>query len=149
MSPTLPPDWSKTITDLLAENRNISGQEIEWARAYEREQIRSWARFPRPGEVFELASDAEISFVTHWRAPFTGGGKGLLRKGTRVRIVDPVSDPEPIAVYAHPLEMSLVEVALVPESDRRAERYAGYSLSIRTVELNKLFNLVSDSGNAA
>lgn len=143
MNTTRPKGWSKTISDLLAENRNISGEEIEWARAYERDQLRTWARFPRPEEVYELLDDAEISFVTHWSAPFTGGGKGLLRKGSRVCIADPVSGPEPIGVYAEPLDKDSVESALVPEAERKAEDYAGFSLWISTAELNKLFRLVA------
>jgi len=148
MNHTTPPGWSKTLTELLAENGNVSGEEIEWARNFEREQLRSWARFPRPGDLYELSADAEISYVTHWAAPFTGGGKGLLRKGTRVRVAVGSADPEPIGVYADPLERSRIEAELVPEADRRAEAYAGFSLSIKTADLNKLFCLVVEDGEA-
>jgi hypothetical protein len=144
MNRTLPPGWSKTLTELLAEKSNVSGEEIEWARTFEREQLRSWARFPRPGDLYELSSDAEISFVTHWGAPFTGGGKGVLRKGTLVRVSAGSADPEPIGVYADPLERSRVEAELVPETDRQAEDYAGFSLSIKTAELNQIFCLVEE-----
>jgi hypothetical protein len=147
MRSTPPSGWSKTIDDLLAEKRNISGEEIEWARTFEREKLRSWARFPCPGEVYELTSDAEISYVTHWSAPFTGGGKGLLRRGTRVRIADSIGDSEPIGVYADALEKSRIEAELVPEADRKADSYGGYSLSIKTAELNRLFRLVGNGGN--
>jgi hypothetical protein len=143
MSPTFPAGWSKTLAELLAENRHVSGEEIEWARSYERDQLRSWARFPRPGEVYELVADAEISYLTHWGAPFTGGGKGMLPKGTRVRIADALSDAEPIGAYAEPLEKAAVEALLVPETDRNADAYGGFSLSISTAELNKLFQLVT------
>ena len=144
-----PPGWSKTIEDLVAENRGISGEEIEWARMFEREQLRSWARFPLPGEIYELINDAEISYVTHWSAPFTGGGKGLLRRGTRVCIGDGIGDAEPIGVYADAIEKSRIEAELVPEADRKADLYGGYSLSIKTAELNRLFRLVGNSGDAA
>ncbi len=143
-----PSDWSKTIDQLCAENRPMSGEEIRWAREYERDQLRPWARFPRAREIHELTADAEISFVTHWMAAFTGGGKGLLRKGTRVRIDDYVDGDEPIGVYAHPLEARRVELELIPESERLAEKYGGYSLSIRTAELNRLFRLVAESDSA-
>jgi hypothetical protein len=143
-----PPGWSKTIEDLIAENRSISGEEIEWARRFEREELKSWARFPRPGEIYELINDAEISYVTHWSAPFTGGGKGLLRGGTRVCIGD-IGEAEPIGVYADALEKLRIEAELVPEADRKADLYGGYSLSIKTAELNRLFRLVGSSGDAA
>ena len=149
MHSTLPSGWSKTIEDLLAENRNISGEEIGWARTFEREQLKSWARFPRPGEIYELTNDAEISYVTHWGAPFTGGGRGILRRGTRVRIGDGIGDPEPIGVYADALDQGRIEAELVPEADRKADSYGGYSLSIKTAELNRLFRLVGTRGDAA
>jgi hypothetical protein len=123
VSSALPKGWSKTLDDLFAEKRHVSGEEIEWARTYERNELRSWARFPR--------------------------GKGLLRKGTRVRISVHTSDPEPIGVYADPLEKALVEAALVPEADRIDAKYAGFSLFIKTAELNKLFRIVSTGDNAA
>jgi hypothetical protein len=125
MSDNFPPGWTKTIDDLLAEKRNLSGEEIEWALSYEREQLLSWARFPRAGEVYELMADAEISYVTNWRAPFTGGGKGMLPGGTRVRIAPEISGPEPIGVYADPLERERVELQLSRRNGRRARRERG------------------------
>ena len=95
-----------------------------------------------------MSDDAVIAYMTHWRAAFTGGGKGLLRKGTRIRISVHTSDPEPIGVYADPLERSLVEAALVPEKDRSGATYAGFSLFVKTVELNKLFHIISAGDNA-
>jgi hypothetical protein len=142
MSSPRPPDWNKTLRELLAEGRGVSGQEIQWARSYERDQLRAWARFPKPGEVYELLEDAEVSFVTHWDAPYTGGGKGKLRKGSRIRVVDDISDEEPLAVGAIPLAREEAETALVPEAERSAEKYAGFSLSVTTSELNRLFRLV-------
>lgn len=144
-----PQGWSKTINDLVAEKRNLSGEEIEWARNFEREQLRSWVRFPHPGEIYELIEDAEISYLTHWSAPFTGGGKGLLRKGTQVRIAEATGDPEPISVPAYPLDKASVEVELIPEAERKADKYGGFSLSISTGELNKLFRLVTAPRDAA
>jgi hypothetical protein len=149
MRSTTPPGWSKTLADLLAENRNLSGEEIEWARTFEREQLRSWARFPRPGEVYELIGDSEISYVTHWRAPFTGGGKGMLQKGTRIRVSGGTGDLEPIGVYADPIDKPRVEAELIPEADRLGETYAGFSLFIRTTELNRLFHLVTKTDDVA
>jgi hypothetical protein len=144
MSQDFPKGWTKTVEDLVAEKRDLSGEEIAWARSYEREQLRSWARFPRPGEVYELCVDAQITYLIHWLAPFTGGGKGMLPKGARVRVAQVISEAEPISVGAEPLEKAQVEAVLIPESERNDEKYGGFSLSIRTAELNKLFRLVED-----
>jgi hypothetical protein len=72
-----------------------------------------------------------------------------LRRGTRVRIGDGIGDPEPIGVYADALENDRIEAELVPEADRKADAYGGYSLSIKTAELNRLFRLVETHGDAA
>jgi hypothetical protein len=145
MSETFPEGWTKTVQDLVAERaRTISAEEWEWARAYERSRLRPWARFPRNGDIYEALEDMPIRYLTHWRAPFTGGGTGALRKGTRVRVEVPDGDIEPIGVYADPLERDAIERELIPASDRAHEKYSGYSLSIGTKSLNRQFRLVSD-----
>lgn len=134
----------KTLSELLKDGQTHSWQEIQQARTYEREQLRSWAHFPKSGEVYELQTDAVVSFLTHWHAPFTGGGTGTLKQGTRVRIGDDIDD-EPIAVHAEPLEAARVERELVPVEERLAEKYAGFSLSLRTEDLNKVFRRVTEA----
>jgi hypothetical protein len=142
-----PTGWNKTIADLCAESKGsrkpIGPPETEWARAYERSLLRPWARFPLDREVYEALADTPIRFLTHWRAPFTGGGEGVLPKGTRVRVkvVDWIR--EPIGVYAEPLDRPRIENLLVPEDERKDAKYDGFSLSIPTADLNKLFRLVS------
>jgi hypothetical protein len=42
------------------------------------------------------------------------------------------------------LRICEVEARLVPEADRKAERYAGFYLSIGTAELNTKFRLVQE-----
>lgn len=151
MSDVFPPGWTKTVRDLFAEpSRTIGADELEWARAYERSLLQSWARFPRNGEVFEAIEETAVEFVTHWSAPFTGGGSGVLPRGTKVRVEVFDRDPEPIAVYARPLDYAALEATLVSQLDRSADKYDGYSLSLRTEQLNRLFRPVrADSRGAA
>jgi hypothetical protein len=141
-----PPGWTKTIADLAAElkesRRPMGPPETEWARAYERSLLRPWARFPLDGEVYEALEDTPVGFLTHWRAPFTGGGDGILPKGTRVRVKVFDWIREPISVYADPLDGPRIESLLVSEEDRNTAKYDGFSLSIPTADLNKLFRLV-------
>ena len=108
-----PDAWKKTVSELMAERRTITPQELEWARAYDRAQLRSWARFPRDAEIYEAIADTTINYVTYWQAPFTGGNTGRLRRGTRVRVTVYPHDPEPIDVQA--------ETAL---SDRKSSVFA-------------------------
>jgi len=143
-----PPGWNKTISDLGAEikksPRPMGPPETEWARAYERSLLRPWARFPLDGEVYETLEDTRVGFLTHWHAPFTGGGDGIIPKGTQVRVKVYDWIREPISVYAEPLEGPRIEQLLVSEEDRRNPKYGGFSLSLPTADLNRLFRLVPD-----
>jgi hypothetical protein len=143
-----PPGWTKRISDLIAESREkrrpIGPPETEWARAYERSLLRPWARFPLDGEVYEAIDDTPVNFLTHWHGPFTGGGSGILPKGRRVRVKVFDWIREPISVYADPVDGPEIERLLVPEDDRKKAKYGGFSLSIPTADLNKLFHLVQD-----
>jgi hypothetical protein len=96
----------------------------------------------RDGDVFEALEDTPVSFVTHWRAPFTGGGAGEIPKGTRVRVLALNEAPAAATVYARPLEAEPIERLLVPESDRLRNGYDGFSLCISTHDLRKRFRRI-------
>jgi hypothetical protein len=59
----------------------------------------------------------------------------------RVRVADFM--PEPVAVHAYPLDRDVIERLLVPEATRKAHKYDGISITIRTSDLNRRFRLVS------
>ena len=79
-----PPGWNTTLADLFADSKEsrspIGPTETEWARSYERSLLRSWARFPLDGDVYEAVEDTAVKFLTHWLAPFTDGAAALCRK---------------------------------------------------------------------
>lgn len=126
----------------MTEKRTISAEELEWARSYEVDQLKGWARFPKDGERFEALDNVEVDYLTHWQAPFTGGGKGTLTKGTRIRVAVDAKRPEPVGVNAYPLDKSL-EKLLVPEAERTSPKYGGFSLWIPIAQLNKEFRLIA------
>src|SRR5919109_3313209 len=64
---------SPKMQELLAQQR----VELEHLR-------RGHVRWPKAGEVYELQHDATLDYLTHWRAPFTGGGKAEVKAGTRI-----------------------------------------------------------------
>jgi hypothetical protein len=134
------------LSELFAESKvsrcPVGPPDTEWARAYERSFLRSWARFPVDGEVYETLEDMPIKFLTHWRAPFTGDGEGTLPKGTRVRVEVLNWIREPIGVYAKPVDVPRIERLLVSDDDRANAKYGGFSLSISTADLNRRFRLV-------
>lgn len=145
-SPPRPPDWNLTLDDLGEElesgKRRILGQpEIDWARDYERSLIPEGVRFPRDGDVYASLEDRTVSYMTAWAAPFSGGGEGVLKAGERVRISGDFG-PEPISVYAVPVEYDEIEARMVPEEERRSRKYGGFYLSLRTMELHEAFERV-------
>ena len=147
----IPAGWNKRLKDLRATDHgdgelSITGEEFEYAREYERRLLRPWARFPHEGDVYEALDDVKVDFLTHWKAPFTGDGSGILPKGTRVRVS--VHGSEPVGVYAQPINRPDLEAQLVPVEQRTASNYGGFSLSIHVEQLNKLYRLVEDHDSA-
>lgn len=142
------PPSRKTISELVSEaqaGRWVAPWEYDRAREYERDSLRAWARFPLDGDAYQAVRDAEVHYTTYWRAPFTGGGLSTLPTGTEVRVVVDPDDPEPLVVEVTVLGRPNLEVEMVPESVRVAEKYNGFSVSIYTAVLNRDFRrVVSD-----
>jgi hypothetical protein len=125
-TPPAPPGWNKTIQNLFDESKKtgsaVGPPEVEWARDYERSLIPVGTKYPKKGDVYEARTDVEVSYLTSWSAPFTGGGSGTLKKGERV-IIDYDPLPRPIAANAKAINYTHVEEDMVPESDRSSTKY--------------------------
>jgi hypothetical protein len=98
--------------------------------------------------VYEAARDIEVSYLTSWSAPFTGGGSGTLKKGERV-IINYEPLPRPIAANAEAINYVQVEEGMVPESDRSNKKYSGFYLVLKTLELSRDFKLVHEEPTPA
>jgi hypothetical protein len=146
MPDVFPSGWTKTIADLMAESNrtgsSVGPPETDWAIAFERSQLRPWARFPLDGEVYQALHDIPVRYLTHWQAPFTGGGDGTLPASTMVRVHVHAFMPEPVAVSAMPLNSREIELLLVAGSDRSSPKYDGFSLHIYTADLNRHYRRV-------
>jgi hypothetical protein len=141
-----PAGWNKTISDLMKDpSRPVGPPETEWAVAYERSLLRDWARFPLDGEVYESLEDTPVRFLTHWLEPFTGGGAGVLPKGTKIRVNVFDWIREPVRVYAVPVDAPRIERLLISQADRKSAKYSGFSLSVGTADLNRVFRIVGPS----
>jgi hypothetical protein len=83
----------------------------------------------RKGQRYKTGEEMEVLYVTRWKTPFSGGGKGRLPAGTVLTVAE---DPAPGAtvVACDPDKAKELEPAMVPESERSDERYDGFSLSI-------------------
>jgi hypothetical protein len=142
MSQMYPDGWAQSYEDIIAFGRTPSHEEIEWALAYERDQLRPWARFPRDGDVYEAVEDCRVRYLTHWRAPFSGGGEGTIRRRTQVRVEVAKHETEPVYVRALALDAEELERELISEEERNDSRFDGITLTIRTHVLNVNFRLV-------
>ena len=121
---------------------SLGSPEVDWARDYQRGLLPPETRFPRKGDVYESLEDVELSYLTSWMAPFTGGGKATFPKGQRLVVPDAPPDPQPISVYADAVAYEAMEKLIVPLEDRTAEKYSGFYLSVSTSMLNTRFRLI-------
>ena len=97
--------------------------------------------YPKGGEIFEALVDVEISYLTHFLAPYTGGAKAMLLKGEQV-IINPPSQEMPFSYRCDAVRSEDIEKCIIPRSDSESYKYDGYSLSIKTILLNTHFRIV-------
>ena len=150
-NPPAPPGWTKTLEDLFAECHRgerpaVGSPEVDWARDYESSLIPADVRFPRKGDIYQALADVPVRYLTAWAAPHTGGGQGTLKAGERILVDQELVEPRPITVYARPLNYAVVEARLISEVQRKDAEYDGYYLSLKTMDLCRLFRLVADAG---
>ncbi len=89
---------------------------------------------PRRGERYIVEEPIDATILTHWRAPFTGGSEKTLPRG--LEFVVAYDPPEQAtAVSCDPADPRAWESLLVDEPDILADKYAGYSLTIRFEDL--------------
>ena len=146
---SMPKGWNRTMADLFVEMRrgdrsSVGPPERDWAWEYERSLIPPEMRFPRKGDVYEALEDMQVRYMTSWKAAFTGGGEGLIRKGDQLQVDQAPSEPDPTGVYVVALEYNELEQRIVPESDREHPKYSGFYFPFTTVELNTKFRLVCE-----
>ncbi|MBF0328564.1 MAG: hypothetical protein HQL10_05365 [Nitrospirae bacterium] len=142
-----PPDWSLKISDLMEEmkagkRKSISGQEIDWAREYERSLIPQGYRFPQKGDLYEALKDMTVDYITAWSAPYSGGGETSLMIGEQVWIDAEIKEPNPIGAYALPVKYEQMEQRIVAKEERESPKYGGFHFYLTTVELNENFKLL-------
>lgn len=121
----------EVVAGMTSRLRRPSGR----ARDHERSQLPPTTRFPRWGDVYEPRHEVEVTYLTRWRAPYTGGGTTRLRPGDQVVVSDVPMEEQPLAVYVDAADYAQLEARVVPESDRQAPGYEGFYLHLRTADL--------------
>ncbi|MEW6126852.1 MAG: hypothetical protein AB1757_07415 [Acidobacteriota bacterium] len=150
MSKPAPPGWNKTIEDLFEEIKQgkrlfSTGDELEWARDYERSLLPSGIVFPRGKQIWESLHECDVLVHYIFAAPASDCGTGRLAAGERVRISEGTTDPKPIAVSFLPLRYGELQGGLVPADVLREPLYTNYALSVKTAYFNAHFRLVEDA----
>jgi hypothetical protein len=90
----------------------------------------------REGQLWRSLCEIDAIALTHWFAPFTGGFECRIPADTVLVVLD---DPPPHAtgVGCRPVNYEELEAVLVPEEDRTAPKYGGYSISIKLVHFGE------------
>lgn len=82
------------------------------------------------GDRFVVLRDVTVKGLTHWNAPATFGFEATIPKGTvMVAYHDGAEDAEGFGCV--PERYAEMEAALVPEEDRLADKYGGYSFTVQ------------------
>jgi len=89
----------------------------------------------RDGDRFVTTRDVPSMGVRHWRTPITRGFYATLPEGT-VLVASTAAAEKGEAFYCRPESYRELEALLVPEADRRAEGYDGYSLVFPIAEID-------------
>jgi len=97
--------------------------------------------YPKGGEVFEVIKETQITYLTYFTAPYSGGDNETLLKGERIFISKP-DELKPFGYDCYPLNPDEVENRIIPSADRNDPEYYGFSLYIETSSLNKNYQLI-------
>lgn len=134
----------KTVEELfdkVKKGKAVDGKAIERARKLSKALMPAGLIYPKGGEVFEAINDIQISYLTHFMAPYSGGGKAKLFKGERVFISNPGQD-KPLGYNCYPINAGEIEDRIIPLADKDAPAYNGFHLFVDTKTLNAGFKQI-------
>jgi hypothetical protein len=77
------------LFDDVKKGKTVSGKAMDKARKLSKALMPTGLFYPKGGEVFEAIQDTQISYLTHFMAPYTGGDKTKILKGERVIVSKP------------------------------------------------------------
>jgi hypothetical protein len=89
----------------------------------------------RARDRFVATQDVASIGVTHWRTPITRGFYATVPEGT-VLVASTAAAKGAEAFYCRPESYRELEAVLVPEADRLADDYDGYSLVFPVSEID-------------
>ncbi len=137
-------DLSENIGHLLADDFDDEFMEnLESIDEIAVRHLKSWARFPKHGDIYEAQENIEVTHLTPWLSSFSGGSDVHLPRGTKIKVHVEANDKYPIRIHAFIFYNDLFEGQFIPEEIRRDGRYSGLVLNIGTEELNFHFRLLS------
>ena len=90
----------------------------------------------KKGTRFEALTDIATEGLIHWNAPMTTGFQCVIPRGT-ILVVLRESSSCSLGFACVPENRSGFEERFVPEADRQAEKYAGYSFVFTRLALGR------------
>jgi hypothetical protein len=90
----------------------------------------------RAGDRFVTTEAIHTHALTHWRAPVTLGFETVIPKGT-VLVAPYDAVPTAPGFACVPESYDELEAALVPEADRTAPKYDGFSFVLLRTEIGR------------
>ena len=137
-------DLSENIGHLLADDFDDEFMEnLESIDEIAIRHLKSWARFPKHGDIYEARDNIEVTYLTIWLASFSGGNDVHLPKGAKIKVHVEATDQYPVRIHGVIFDNDLFEEQSIPEEIRRDGGYSGLVLNIGTEELNFHFRLLS------
>jgi hypothetical protein len=100
------------------------------------------AEIIRKGKRLRVASECEVTILTHWRAPFTGGLKCVPKVGT-ILVVDSDQREGFPGFGCVPEDYKGFEAVYVPSEDRSNPKYDGYHIVALASEIGKSLELIA------
>ena len=94
------------------------------------------------GQKYKALTDIELTCMTSWSAPYTGGYERIFPCGEEFVIEnDPPTGAT--AVYANPCNYDKLHEQFIPLHDRKQKRYQGYYLGIKLEDIEHKCELVT------
>jgi hypothetical protein len=129
----------------LRQRTSIEWPESEWAVEYEFSLLPPDIRFPRKGDIYVAKAAFPATLEILWRSPATTDVRYTLPPGCRIRVQSDTKD-RTLSIHAVPVEYKAVERDAISRWTRWRPGYAGYILSISTLELHTGFTLETGVG---
>ena len=135
----------KTVKQLVEETaiRQVTQEEFNAAREYERSLIPADAIIPQQGQKFRCKIDVEATVMLIYSHAGSATQQCTVRAGTEV-VIDELFETRPIVISCQPLEVDNQASYFIPQADRDNPKFSHYLLQFSTVDFLAHFEFCGD-----